>query len=68
MNEEKNKIADQAIELIKPLLGITEAVSSDGILYFKGNERVATEDRKNILLENIAIIEDNITSIKKLLV
>ena len=67
MNEEHNKLADQAVNLVRPLISSADAVTSDTALYFRGAERLRNDSRKSMILENIKFIRDNIDELEKLL-
>lgn len=53
------------IELISTLPKYVQALYSDGTLYLSGNKDIATHERKNLLLNDIKLIKDNITALEK---
>jgi hypothetical protein len=62
MNDNQNPI-----ETIQILPKYVQALCSDGILYFSGETKIATESRKAILLNDINLLKEQIASLEKIL-
>lgn len=54
-------------ELIATLPKYTQALYSDAILYFSGDKVIATQERKNLVLNDIKLIKENIAALEKLI-
>lgn len=55
------------IQILQNLPRYVQALYSDGTLYFSDDEVIATDKRKELVLADIKLIEDNITALKKLI-
>ena len=62
MNENFN-----AIELTRLLHKLTQALYNDGILYFSGEPKIATDARKITLQNDINLIKEHITYLEEIL-
>jgi hypothetical protein len=62
MNENQNPI-----EIIQLLPKLIQALYSDGVLYFSGEVSIATENRKNTLLNDINLVKEQISNLEKIL-
>lgn len=56
------------IEIIQILPKHVQALYSDGVLYFSGEESIATADRKLLLINDMKLIKDHIENLEKSLV
>jgi len=56
------------IEIIQILPKHVQALYSDGVLYFSGEESIATTDRKSLLINDIKLIKDHLENLEKSLV
>ena len=56
------------IEIIQILPKHVQALYSDGVLYFSGEESIATSERKDMLVNDIRIIEELLSVVKRSLV
>ena len=56
------------IEIIQILPKHVQALYSDGVLYFSGEESIATSDRKSLLINDIKLIKDYLENLEKALV
>lgn len=54
-------------ELISSLPKYVQALYSDGILYFSEEKNIATQERKNLVLNDIKLIKENIAALEKLI-
>lgn len=54
------------IEIIQILPKYVQALYSDGVLYFSGEQTIATEERKTTLLNDIKLIKEQIESLEKI--
>ena len=52
-------------ELIATLPKYVQALYSDGILYWSGDKAIATGERKNLVLNDIKLIKDNIAALER---
>lgn len=64
MNENQN---DTLSEIIRILPKCIQAVHNDSILYFSGEPAIATEERKNTLLNDIKLLKEQISSLEKII-
>lgn len=55
------------IQILQNLPKYVQALYSDGTLYFSEDKDIATTERKNLVLNDIKLIEDNIAALKKLI-
>jgi len=55
------------IEIIQILPKHVQALYSDGVLYFSGEESIATLDRKSLLINDIKLIKEYLDSLEKIL-
>jgi hypothetical protein len=55
-------------EIIQNLPKYVQALYSDGTLYWSGDETIATNERKNLVLSDIKLIKANIEALEKALV
>jgi hypothetical protein len=55
-------------EIIQNLPKYIQALYSDGTLYWSGDQNIATNERKNIVISDIKLIKANIESLEKALV
>lgn len=55
------------IEIIQILPKHVQALYSDGVLYFSGEESIATSDRKSLLVNDIKLIKDHLENLEKIL-
>lgn len=62
MNENQNPI-----EIIQVLPKYVQALYSDGVLYFSSEITIATQSRKAILLNDIAMIKEQIEALEKIM-
>lgn len=62
MNESQNPI-----EIIQILPKLVHALYSDGVLYFSGEIAIATEARKVILCNDIAVIKQKIADLEEMI-
>lgn len=62
MNENQNPI-----EIIQLLPKYIQALYSDGALYFSGEQTIANDSRKAILLNDINLIKEQIANLEKIL-
>ncbi len=62
MNEDQNPI-----EIIQILPKYVQALYSDGVLYFSGEPTIATQNRKATLLNDIAMIKEQIEALDSIL-
>lgn len=62
----ENKIEDQNT-IIQLLPKYVQALYSDATLYWSGDKAIATGERKNLVLNDIKLIKENITALEKLL-
>jgi hypothetical protein len=56
------------IEIIRIIPKHAQALQSDGVLYFSGEESIATSSRKSILLHDINFIKEHLDILEKALV
>ena len=56
------------IEIILILPNHAQALHSDGVLYFSGEESIATPGRKSLLINDIMLIKDYLDTLEKALV
>lgn len=56
------------IEIIQTLPKHVQALYSDGVLYFSGEESIATTERKSLLINDIKLIKDHLENLEKFLV
>ncbi len=54
-------------EIIRLLPKCIQALHNDSILYFSGEPAIATEERKNTLLNDIKLIKEQIASLEKII-
>jgi hypothetical protein len=54
-------------KIIQILPKYVQALYSDSVLYFSGDETIATPERKAIVLNDIALIKEQITSLEKII-
>ena len=52
-------------ELIATLPKYVQALYSDGVLYFSEEKNITTQERKNLVLNDIKLIKENITALEK---
>ena len=52
-------------ELISSLPKYVQALYSDGTLYWSGDKVIATQERKNLVLNDIKLIKENIAALEK---
>lgn len=57
-----------AEEILKLLPKYVQALYSDSVLYFSGEETIATPERKTLVLSNINAIREQLESLEKLIV
>lgn len=62
MNENQNPI-----EIIQILPKYVQALYSDSVLFFSGETTIATQVRKEAVLNDIALIKEQITALEKFL-
>ena len=62
MNENQNPI-----EIIQILPKYVQALYSDGVLYFSGEPTIATQSRKETVLNDIAMIKTGIEVLEKIM-
>ena len=62
MNDNHNPI-----EIIQLLPKYVQALYSDGVLYFSGEQTIANDSRKAILLSDINLIKEQIANLEKIL-
>ena len=62
MNENLNPI-----EIIQILSKYVQALYSDSVLYFSGEETIASPERKSLVLNDIALIKEQIVSLEKII-
>lgn len=62
MNENHNPI-----EIIQILPKYVQALYSDGALYFSGEQTIANESRKAMLLNDINLIKEQIATLEKII-
>lgn len=62
MNENQNPI-----EIIQILPKYVQALYSDGVLYFSGEPTIATQNRKATVLNDIAMIKEQIEALEKII-
>ena len=55
-------------EIIQKLPKYVQALYSDGTLYWSGDETIATNERKNLVISDIKLIKANIEALEKALV
>ena len=53
--------------IIQILPKYVQALCSDGVLYFSGEPRIATDDRKAILINDINLIKEHIATLEEIL-
>jgi hypothetical protein len=54
-------------KIIQILPKYVQALYSDSVLYFSGDETIATLERKAIVLNDIALIKEQIASLEKII-
>ena len=54
------------IEIIQILPKYVQALYSDGILYWSGEETIATPERKSLLINDIKLIKAQIEALEKI--
>ncbi len=59
--------ADQALDLIKPLPNVIEALCADTVFLFKSVQQISTPERKAVLVQNINYLKSNLESLERLL-
>ena len=62
MNENQNPIG-----IIQILPKYVQALYSDGVLYFSGEPTIATQNRKASVLNDIAMIKEQIEALEKIM-
>lgn len=62
MNENQNPV-----EIIQVLPKLIQAMYSEGILYYSGEPKIATEARKALLLHEINQVKEQIAILEKIL-
>lgn len=55
------------IQILQNLPKYVQALYSDGTLYFSEDKDIATTERKNLVLNDIKLIEENINTLKQLI-
>ena len=55
------------IEIIQILPKYVQALYSDGVLYFSGEPTIATQNRKASVLNDIAMIKEQIEALEKIM-
>lgn len=55
------------IEIIQILPKYAQALYSDSVLYFSGEETIASPERKALVISNIKLIQDKLTSLEMML-
>ena len=61
-----NEKANEAVELVKPLTNVIEALCADAVFFFKV-QQVSTPERKVVLIQNINFIKSNLEQLEKIL-
>lgn len=54
-------------EILQNLPKYVQALYSDGVLYWSGDKFIATQERKNLVLNDIKLIKENIAALEKLI-
>ena len=55
------------IQILQNLPKYVQALYSDGTLYFSEDKDIATTERKNLVLNDIKLIKENIANLEKLI-
>jgi hypothetical protein len=56
-----------AEEILKILPKYVQALYSDSVLYFSGEETIATPERKSLVVSNIKTIKEQLDSLEKII-